>query len=184
MDSRSPSVAAIGQRLGHELREFALIAAYLYICFGALILYKTAILHAAGIGYMPYGLAAIKALVLGKFILVAHAAKIGDRYTRRRFIHVIVHKSLLFLAVLFVLSVIEEAIVAVIHGRSIVSSFADVAGSSLLQILATCLIMLLILIPYLTFRELDQVLGEGRLRQILFDYRVASPADVDSRKKR
>jgi hypothetical protein len=172
MDSRSPSAAAIGHKLGHELREYAVVAAYLYICFGALILYKTAILHAAGIGYMPLGLAAIKALVLGKFILVAQAVKIGDRYVRRRFIHVIVNKSLLFLAVLFVLSVIEEAIVAVIHGRSIVSSFADVGGSTLLQILASCLVMLLILIPYLTFKELDQVLGEGRLRQILFDYRA------------
>ena len=32
--------------------------------------------------------------------------------------------------------------------------------------------MLLILIPYLTFKELNQVLGEGRLRQILFENRA------------
>jgi hypothetical protein len=35
-------------------------------------------------------------------------------------------------------------------------------------------IMLLILIPYLIFRELNEVLGEGRLRQILLDYRIGS----------
>jgi hypothetical protein len=34
--------------------------------------------------------------------------------------------------------------------------------------------MLLILIPYLIFRELNEVLGEGRLRQILLDYRIGS----------
>jgi hypothetical protein len=42
------------------------------------------------------------------------------------------------------------------------------------QILANCVIMLLILIPYLAFRELDQVLGEGRLWQILFEYRAGT----------
>jgi len=34
--------------------------------------------------------------------------------------------------------------------------------------------MLLILIPYLAFMELNQVLGEGRLSQILFEYRAGS----------
>jgi hypothetical protein len=34
--------------------------------------------------------------------------------------------------------------------------------------------MLLVLIPYLAFRELNEVLGEGRLRQILLDHRTGS----------
>jgi len=41
--------------------------------------------------------------------------------------------------------------------------------------------MLLILIPYLAFMELNQVLGEGRLSQILFEYRPGvGPAGVTS----
>ena len=172
MAIKMPSATTIGHRLDHELRQFALIFGYLYVCFGALIFYKAAILQGEGIGYAPYGLAAVKALVLAKFILVGHAVKIGDRYKRRRFIYVVVHKSLLFLVMLFVLTVIEEAVVGILHGQTIATSLADIAGGTLPLILATCLIMLLILVPYIAFRELGDVLGPGRLRQILFDYRV------------
>ena len=65
---------------------------YLYVCFGAMLLYKMAILHAAGIDYAPYGLAAVKALILGKFMLLGRAARLGDRYQDRRVIHVIVQQ--------------------------------------------------------------------------------------------
>lgn len=177
MSDKSSSVAAIGRRLGHELMEFGLIFAYLYVCFGAIILYKWAILRGQGAGFAPYGIAVIKALLLAKFILMGHMAKMGDRYDRRRFIYVIAHKSLLFLVMLFVLSVIEEVIVGVFHGRTIGASLTDVtdiAGGTLPQLVASCIIMLLILMPYLAFRELNEVLGEGRLRQILLDYRTGS----------
>ncbi len=166
------STAVMGRKLGHELVEYGLISAYLYVCFGALIFYKTAVLRGHGIEIAPYGLAAIKALVLGKFILIGHAARMGDRYERRRFIHIVAHKSLLFLVLLLVLSLIEEAVVGVIHGRTIGESLADVAGGTLPEIVASSVIMLLILIPYLTFRELNAVLGEGKLRQILLGYRT------------
>jgi hypothetical protein len=96
----------------------------------------------------------------------------GDRYEKRRFVYVIAYKSLLFLIALLVLSVIEEAIVGVVHGRALAASLAEVAGGTLPQVLASCFIMLLILIPYLTFRELNEVLGEGKLRQILFEHRA------------
>ncbi len=172
MANQTPPGATIAGRLGRELRQYALISAYLYVCFGALVLYKAAILRGQGIAYVPFGLAAIKALILAKFMLVGHAAKIGERYARRRFVHVVAHKSLLFLVLLFVLSLGEAVAVGLFHGRRVVASLAAATGSSLLQTLASCLIMLLILIPYLSLRELNQVLGEGRLRQIIFAHRA------------
>jgi hypothetical protein len=175
MDFQMPQPATAARKLGDELRQYAFVSAYLYICFGAIILYKVAILHGHDISYAPYGLAAVKALVLGKFILMVEAIRLGDRYQSRRFIYVIAYKALLFLASLLILSVIEEAISGVVHGRTLAASLAAVAGDTLPQILASCLIMLLILIPYLTFKELDQVLGEGRLQQILFEFRVRPP---------
>jgi phosphatidylserine synthase len=167
MDSRT-----VAGKLGQELKRYAVIAAYLYVCFGALILYKAAILRGQGISYTPYGLAVFKALVLAKFMLMGHAAKIGEHYARRRFVHVVAYKSLLFLALLFVLSIGEEVVVGLIHGRRLVDSLAVVTGGSMLQTIASCIIMLLILIPYLGIRELNQVLGEGRLRQIIFEHRA------------
>ena len=84
----------MGRRMRHELVQFAVISVYLYVCFGAVILYKTALLNAEGISYAPYGLAVVKALILAKFMLVGEAAQLGERYERRRVIYVILHKSL------------------------------------------------------------------------------------------
>ena len=172
MGSEGPSAASIGQKLGHELRQYAVIAAYLYVCFGALILYKTAILRGEGVSYTPFGFAAIKALILGKFILMGHAAGLGDRYQHRSLVHVVARKSLLFLVMLLVLSVVEELVVGLIHGRTVAASLSEFAGGRLPETLASCVIVLLILVPYMAFREFAVVLGEGSLRQLLLERRA------------
>jgi hypothetical protein len=40
--------------------------------------YKATILGSVGIQFAPFGLAAVKALILGKFILVMEDLKIGE----------------------------------------------------------------------------------------------------------
>jgi hypothetical protein len=168
MDSKIRPTTSIAHRAVHELREYAVISAYLYVCLGALILLKVAILNGQGISYAPYGLAAVKALVLGKFVLIGRAAAIGDRYRNRRAIYVIAHKALAFLILLLILSVIEEVVVGYIHGHTVATSLSEFLGGSALQVLASSVIMLLILIPYFAYGELEIALGDARLRQILF----------------
>lgn len=171
MGSETPRGKSLAHKVEHELRQYALISAYLYVCFGALIFYKTAILQGQGISFVPFGLAAIKALVLGKFILLGHAVGLGERGGEHRIIYLIIRKALLFLVMLLVLSVIEEAIAGIIHGQTVTESIPMLQGGSLLRVLATSLIMLLILIPYLAFGEINEALGEGVLKQILFESR-------------
>jgi hypothetical protein len=45
---------SIGKRAADELKEFLLIAAYLYICFTALAYLKAAILRAQGVEFAPF----------------------------------------------------------------------------------------------------------------------------------
>ncbi len=52
---------SIGKRAAHELKQFSILAAYLYVCFTALAYLKAAILQAHGIAFAPFGFAAIKA---------------------------------------------------------------------------------------------------------------------------
>ena len=175
-DDKPRAGAALGRRVRHELVQFAVISAYLYVCFGAEILYKTAILNAEGISYAPYGLAAVKALILAKFMLIGRAARLGDRYRDRRVIYVILHKSLLFLLLLFVLSEIEEAVTGILHSRGADTVLAGLGGTLLWQTIATTLMMWLILIPYITVTEVSAVLGEGRLWQLLIAHRKGAAA--------
>jgi hypothetical protein len=173
--------ATIADRLKRELREYAVLSAYLYVCFGAIILYKTAILGGAGISFTPFGLAAVKALILGKFILLGQAVRLGDRYDRRRIVYVIAYKALLYLLLLIVLSVLEEAVVGLIHGQTIAASLAEHLAGRLPQILATSLIMLLVLVPYLASNEVNAALGEGRLWALLFEHRAGPQSDRSSK---
>jgi GYF domain 2 len=160
--------AAIGQRLEHELLEYVMISTYLFVCFGAMLFYKAAILHSDGIEFAPFGMAAAKALILGKFVLVLHALKIGERKGGPGVLLAdILKKSVLFFLVLSALSVAEEMIVGYFHGRPIREAIGEFGGGTLQQALATSVLSLLILIPYFTYRVVAVRLGEGVLWKLL-----------------
>jgi hypothetical protein len=181
MESNFPRKLTVAQRLKHELLEYALLSTYLYICFGALIVYKILILHGEGVSFAPYGLAAIKALVLGKFILLGHAVRLGDGYESQRVLTVIIQKSVLYLVFLVALTIVEEAIIGLVHGQSITTILAEFGREKLLQMVVQSLIMLLILIPYLASSELNVVLGEGRLWKIMLTERTKFPSKGQSK---
>jgi hypothetical protein len=168
--------ATLYQRATHEMKELLIIAVYLYITLGAVILMKTAVLHAEGIDFSPWGIAAIKAAVLAKFILIGDAMKIGVRNTSRPLIWPTLRRSFSALLLLIVLTIIEEAVVGVFHHRSIAASLGDLFGPRLEETIAGYLIMLLILIPYFAFRVLSEALGEGRLERMFFVTREPNEA--------
>ena len=172
--------ATLRQRLGHELIEYLAISTYLFICFSALLFYKAAILRSDGIEYAPLGVAIVKALVLGKFVLVLHALKIGERKSGAGVLATdIVKKSVLFLLFLCAMSVAEELIVGFFHGREIRDIAAEIGGGTLPQAIAQSVLLLLILIPYFTFRVVSVRLGEGVLWKLLTE-----PAPVASPRRR
>jgi hypothetical protein len=160
--------ATLHQRAMHELKEFAILAVYLYITFGAVIMMKTAVLHSQGIEFTPWGIAVVKAAVLAKFMLLGNAMKIGERYSTQPLIWPTLHKALAFLVLLVVMTIIEEAIVGLFHGRSIVASLGEFFGPRLEETIASILIMLLVLIPYFAFRVVGEALGDGRLIRMFF----------------
>jgi hypothetical protein len=173
MESGGPSKVSIGARVTNELREFAVIAAYLYVCFTALAYLKATILQAHGIPFAPFGFAAVKALICAKFVLVGRALHIGERLKSMPLIWPTLHKSLTFLALLIVLNVLEEVIVGLIHHRTVAESLAEIGGGTLDQLIATSIIVLLILIPFFAFRALGEVIGERNLVRIFFAPRPA-----------
>ncbi|MBP0587809.1 hypothetical protein J8J22_22380, partial [Mycobacterium tuberculosis] len=67
---------------------------------------------------------------MAKFILLGHAVHLGDRYSDRRIINVIASKALLYLALLITLSILEEIVVGLIHGRTIAASLSDLLGKA------------------------------------------------------
>ena len=148
------SEASLKERAREELRNYAFVAAYLYVCFGAILFYKTALLHEEGVAFLPHGLAAIKALILGKFILIGEAVGVGTRAHGRSLISSVAYKTALFFLLLIFLSVVEELVVGKVHGRSLAETTAEFRAHAGLELLATSVLVLLILIPLIAFKEL------------------------------
>jgi hypothetical protein len=106
------------------------------------------------------GIAAVKAVLLAKFILLGRAMKLGERFTTRPLIWPTLQKALAFLVLLIVLVIIEEVVVGLFHHQPVAASLGELFGAKLYETLAGILIVLLVLIPYFAFHVLDEALGE------------------------
>jgi hypothetical protein len=160
--------SSIGQRLKAEMREYAIISVYLWVCFSTMLLYQDAMLSEGGSSVLPLSMAVIKALVLGKFILIGKAVGVGTRVQPKILLYRILWKSLAFLFLLMVFTGIEELVVGLVHGHSVGEIVAEVTGRPLLKKVASSILMLLVLIPLIAFEEIDRALGNNTLRRMLF----------------
>lgn len=159
------------ERLVRELREYGILAAYLYVWFAALVYYKAAILQAEGVEFAPWAFAAVKALVTAKFMLIGRALHIGDGYGKHPLIVPTLYRTVIFLLLVGVLTVLEEATLAFLHGKSVWDSVADIGGGTLHLAIATTVLMFLTFFPYFAFRALADVIGEETLRRLYFEAR-------------
>jgi hypothetical protein len=160
--------ATLRQRAIDELAELAIVTAYLYVTLGAVILMKASVLRDQGISFAPWGIAAVKAVVLPKFILIGRAMKIGERHSTAPLIWPTLHKAFAFLVLLVVLTIAEEVVVGLFHHQTVVASLDELVGAKLDETLAGIVILLLVLIPYFAIRVLSEALGEGRLARMFF----------------
>ena len=160
--------ATLHQRAMHELKEFTILALYLYITLGAVIIIKTAVLHSVGIEVALWGVAFIKALVLAKFMLIGFAMKFDKHETTGPLIWPTLRMAAAFLGLLIIMTVIEEVVVGLFHHRPMTESLGDLFGVRLEETLAGYLIMLLVLIPFFAFRVLSAALGKGMLERMFF----------------
>lgn len=159
--------ATLAQRARHELIAYLTVSGYLLVWFSAVMFYKATILRSVGIEFAPFGLAAVKALILGKFILVLEALKIGERSGGGGVLILqILKNALLFTLLLIALSIVEEVVVGYFHGRQARDVLREMGGGTIPQAIATGILMFLVLLPYLAFRRLAQAFGD--LPELLF----------------
>jgi hypothetical protein len=171
MKRNDSSKASLGERAIDELKEFVIIAAYLFVCFAAVAYFKASILKAHGISFAPFGFAVAKALICAKFVSMGHIVHLGERFKSLPLIWPTLYKSFCFLALLVVLNAAEEIVVGSIHRRTVADSIADFGGGTLDQLIAQSFIGFLILVPFFAFRALGEVVGERNLMQVFFSHR-------------
>lgn len=151
--------------LREELYKYGIISAYLFVCFSVVMMYSASVEGESGAGQPSFSMALVKALVMGKFILVGDALSVGARADSHPLAHRIAWKSLAMLSLLIVFKVLEEIIVGWFHGESIAQVVDEFARKTAIQMVAPTLMMLLVLVPLIGATELYRSMDTLRAQQ-------------------
>jgi len=162
------SSASVKEKLIEEMKAYWIITIYLWASFSLLLVWKASLIPAEEARALSFGAAFFKAAVIGKFILVGKAMKVGARLQHNRLVKRIAWKSVATMLLLAVFAILEEFVVGMLHGEAFAVILEELGHRSLLDHLAPSLIMLLVLVPMITFEEVDLALGKGQLTHLLF----------------
>jgi hypothetical protein len=167
------------ERATTELKKFVAIALYLWIFLSLFEIHRFVVLrqaHAASLSGYRIGFAAINALVLGKVILIGQAFHAGEPLRERRLIHSVLYKSAVFALLLLCFDIVEEVIVGLIHGKSMVASIPQLGGGGLEGKILVGVMAFVVLIPFFLFTELERVLGKDSLHSLILRKQSTSKA--------
>jgi hypothetical protein len=170
--NRLPSKAAIAQRAETEAKAFFFLALYLFIVFSALVFLKSAILEGQGVHWAHWGFAAIKAALVAKFILIGRALHIGEGLRDRPLIWQTLYAAIAFTIFVAILTVIEEAVVGMVRGKTFSQSIADLGGGTLEQLIVTEFIVFLVFVPLFAYGALAEVMEDKALVRTFFVERL------------
>jgi hypothetical protein len=169
------SARTLKQIAYQQLKEFLMIALYLWVVFSLLVMFKSVVLAEHHIPFAYHGLAIINALALAKVMLTAKDLHLGEKFDEAPLIYPTLLKSALFTVVLACFKILEDTAIGLYHGQSFHQSTADLGGGTWKAILTYILLLFAVLIPFVGYGELQRVLGEGKLEQIFFRPRPPLP---------
>ncbi len=179
MQPNEPHAASFKQRMEEEAKNFAIIALYLFVVFSAFTFYRSAILQSEGVHWVPWGFAALKALVSAKFILLARMFKLDRGFESKPLIWQTVSRSLVFLVFVSALNVIEEMISGRLRGEAVHDTLSHVGGGTPEQMVATSIILFLVFVPFFAFGALSDTIRDKGLWRTFFVERLdLAPTDA------
>ncbi|MGV0998251.1 MAG: hypothetical protein ACOYBQ_02845 [Fluviibacter sp.] len=142
------------QRVAKEAHNALRLTIYFGVWFSAIGLLTHEILRQEGLPFGHWGLAWIKAALCAKFMLIGQAMFPMPTGPTMKPFRAILPRSFVYLAVVFALSVLENGLDGLLHGRSFVASIMNFADGDPLYAFAMAWVYWMILMPYLLFDEL------------------------------
>jgi len=150
-------------RLGSELRSAFHLSIYFGVWFSAITFLVHETLGRSGLPLETLGLVWIKALLCAKFVLLGQWLLPMKPLTRSHFWPVLLPRSVVYLLVVVVLSVLEEGLKGLIHGEPFLSAMSGYAGGNPIHALSLALVYWLILISYLVLAGFLDGASEARV---------------------
>jgi hypothetical protein len=168
------------QRVLHGIVEYWLIVLYMAVLFAVFTIYRRLILAHYQVSYEAYGISVIKAMILGKVVLVAEELRLGRGLEDKPLMVPTLYKSFLFTICVALFGVVETMIRSLIHGRGLTGAVEELVGQYTYEWLAEALVVFFTFIPFFAVRELNRVLGEGKISRLFFRRGEAAESDVHS----
>jgi hypothetical protein len=161
------------RKILHELKSYWLLVLYMSIFFGVFTTYRRLLLAHYEISYEDYGISIIRALVLGKVVLVAEALRLGRRFEEKPLIVPTLYKTFLFTVCMAVFDIAEGLVRGLIGGSGPLGAVNEVRSRFHYEWLSRALVIFFAFIPFFAVRELRRVLGEV-VTDIFFQRRSAT----------
>jgi hypothetical protein len=178
-DAQTHRIQNLKEKASTEFRKFVTIFLYLWIVFAALSIHESFILAKHSLDYAEHGFAIINAFVLAKVILLGDYFQLGTRFKDKPLVYPVLHKCLVFSALLMGFHLAERMIVGIAGGKSVSESFAGIGGGTLGGTLSMSVLAFVMLIPFFAFREVGRVIGEQKLVSLFLG--IGAHADVGKR---
>ena len=139
--------------LVHELIEYWINFAYLTVFLAAFVWYRRLTIEAA---------------VLAKVIMVGDILRLGRGLERKPLILPTLYNTVVFSIWVGLFSLLEATVRGLWHKQGLTSGFEEIASKGWYEVLAWAIVLFVAFVPFFALRELDRVLGEGRLRALFW----------------
>ena len=155
-------------KLKEEMVKLFWTFLYLFLLFGALVLFRAVVLKEHGISDTKLGMAVINALIFAKVMLIGDWLKIGTRSDSQPLLWSVLGKSAAFAVLFIVFHFVEDAVVGAFKGEAMAAMAAE-DESKLPVALVSAVIFMITLIPFFAMREIARELGPARIRTLLLE---------------
>lgn len=164
----SSNKKSLKSKIGDELKTLLVLTLYFGVFFVALNYFKFAILQKVDIPYAYFGLGLIRAVVCAKFMMISKTLYPIKIKLNKPLVGHIINRSLVYLLIVIGLNIIEEMMLAKIHGAHIFDEIVGIEAGTVNQFFALAILYWIVLIPYVTYSAVSQVMGGIRFYQLIF----------------
>ncbi|MGN6733799.1 MAG: hypothetical protein ACTHMB_17800 [Candidatus Binatia bacterium] len=152
----------------HELIEYWINFGYLAFFLVAFTWYRRLILAEYQVQYTNYWMPLIEAAVLAKVIMIGDLLRLGRRMENKPLIVSAVFRAVMFSVWVAIFNVLEETVRGLLHGQGITGGFEDILNRGWYELLSRCVVIFAAFIPFFSFKELERVLGQEKLRTLFW----------------
>ncbi len=152
----------------HEVTEYLINVCYLALVFAAFTQYQRFLLAAHDIDYTNYGVAVIKALVLGKVIMIGSMFRLGQGLEDKPLVYPTLYKTVIFILFVGAFKFIEHLIEVLWHGEAFTIELFILSKQGLDELLANSLVVFVAFLPFFALKELGRVFGTDKIWNVFF----------------